>query len=345
MKTVMLVVAATTCSVSAFAQSSVTLYGRLDISANRFNLGGTPTRASEHLNTVTSDSSLFGFRGSEDLGGGLQAYFKMENGFQIDTGAQSSSTTFFSRESYVGLGDRQFGSFQFGLQYSPTIFTSSKVDPFFRLGLGSISSILQGNRGYGVIYANSIEYLTPAIAGISGRMLVALSEGAINGNSYAAGVEYAAGPFYAALTHDRSRTAATTVGLTGNPVGTKTWAAGATYDFSVVKLHGWYQINRTDGVPNVNGYLVGVTVPAGQADVRATYTRRNQPNANASLVALGSNYYLSKRTLMYAQVGRVINSDNSAFGLGAARTDQAAAGQLAPGREVSGLSIGIRHTF
>ena len=113
-------VAAGICS-GACAQSSVTVYGRIDMSANWLNFESTATKPSSTLKTLTSDASLLGFSGTEDLGGGSRAYFKLEHGVQIDTGVQSSPTAFWNRETYVGLGSASAGSVQLGSQWGPAV--------------------------------------------------------------------------------------------------------------------------------------------------------------------------------------------------------------------------------
>lgn len=103
-----LAVAAVLCTgVSAMAQSSVTLYGIVDASV-RHQSGLTGTNARSALSTTSVASgvgptSRWGLRGSEDMGSGLRAFFNLESGINVDTGASSNATTFFDRASVVGL--------------------------------------------------------------------------------------------------------------------------------------------------------------------------------------------------------------------------------------------------
>jgi predicted porin len=345
MKRFLLVASAASCSIGAYAQSSVALYGRIDVSTNYIIYDSTATRGSTRVKSLSSDASMFGFRGTEDLGGGKRAYFKLESGFNVDTGAQSNAVSFFNRESYVGLGDARLGSIQLGSQYTPNVFTSGRIDPFNRFGLGANTTFFQGTRGYPVSYNNAIQYLSPLVGGFSGKLLVAAGEGAPTGKGYSAEVEYGSGPLFAAVTYDQYRATAASVGLVGAPVWSKNLAAGAVYDFKVVKLHGWYQKNRVENRPDVNGYLLGLTVPAGQGDFRASYLRRDAQNADASLAAVGYYYYMSKRTFLYTQVGRLTNSGTAAFGLGPARAEAATLGLPAAGQDSKGLQLGVRHVW
>lgn len=331
---------------SAWAQSSVNVYGLIDMSVNYVRAGSTASRPSQSLATLSNDASRIGFRGNEDLGGGLRAYFKLETGVSLDSGNATSATQFWNRESYVGLSEKQFGSVQLGSQYAPMVWTSGKVDPFGRFGLGSITGLLQGSpRGWAVTYNNAVQYTTPDLDGFLGRLMVSPGEGAATGRSYTVSGEYAKGPVYATLNYDRVGTSATSVGLSGATVYTSTMSIGGTYNFGPVKLAGWYQSNRADKLANVNGYLLGATVPLAQGEIRMSYLHRSQTNADATQTALGYYHFLSKRTWLFSQVGRMRNTGTAAFGLGPARTEEAAAGLLTGGRTLNGIQLGIRHFF
>src|SRR5260221_366895 len=110
-KTVLALAALAAVSTSALAQSSVTIYGVVDASLE--NVKGT-----DSLTRVSSDNlatSRLGFRGVEDLGGGLKAKFTLEAGLKVDTGAQDSA--FWGRSAWVGL-EGGFGELRVGHQDS-----------------------------------------------------------------------------------------------------------------------------------------------------------------------------------------------------------------------------------
>jgi predicted porin len=347
MKPVPFVAAATALlSAAVQAQSSVTLYGLIDMSVNYARFASTATRPSQHLYALSSDASRLGFRGVEDLGGGQSAYFKLETGVSLDTGTQTSATQYWNRETYVGLSDRGWGSLQLGSQFAPMVWNSGKVDPFGRFGLGSITGLLQGSpRGWAVTFNNAVQYISPNLGGFVGRLMVAPGEGAATGRSLTASAEYSRGPAYVTVNYDRTGANAAAVGLTGGTVYVRTVSVGGTYNLGPVKLAGWFQSNRAARLANVDGYLVGATVPVKSGELRASYSSRDQVNADASLSALGYYHFLSKRTWLFGQVGRIDNTGTAAFGLGPARAEEAAAGLLAGGRSVDGVQLGIRHFF
>lgn len=343
-----LVAAAVALPTAAFAQSSVTVYGMIDASVINLRYSDTAARAGSNLTLLASDASRLGFRGSEDLGGGLRAYFKLEHGLQIDTGLATSATTFFSREAYVGLGDNKLGSLQLGSQYTPNVWTSIKADPFTRFGVGGQATLTQGLRGYPLIYNNAAQYISPTVGGFSGRLMVSAGEGAITGRSISGAVEYGQGDLYIGLVVDDLRTTPVSVGLTGtNPVSSRTIALAATYKLPVLKLHGWAQTNRISRLDDVNAYMAGVSVPVGDlGEVRATYTRRSGPNASgATLAAIGYSYQMSKRTSLYANVAKLTNQRTGAFRMGPAFGEQAGLGLPVADQDTSGVQLGMRHWF
>lgn len=338
--------AALTLPMAALAQSSVAMYGIMDVSVQHLSFGSTGTRPASSLTALTSDTSRLGFRGTEDLGGGMKAYFKLETGFQADTGIQTSATAFFNRETYVGLSDAGLGSVQLGSQWAPGLLMALKVDPFMRFGVGGQYALLQGSRGYQNRYDNVVQYISPNFGGVTARVLAAAGEGAVTGSSYSASVEYAGGPVYLGAVYDQVHATTASLGLrSGDPVVSRTLSLGATYDFSVAKLGAWYQSNRVDGLADVDGYMLGLTVPVGVGEIRASYAHRSTTNVSASLLAIGYGHYLSKRTQLYANVGRLSNSVTAAFRMGPATSEQAAASLPFPGQDTTGYQFGIRHFF
>jgi GBP family porin len=331
-------------ALAAHAQSTVTLYGRLDASVNSLRFSG-PNATSR--STLSSDTSYWGLRGSEDLGGGNSAYFKMESQFQVDTGAQGSATAYFNRESYVGLKSSRWGSIALGSQYAPTIWLTSRIDPFSRGYLGHIANLFQGSpRGYQPVMNNAIQYVSPTLGGFTGRAMFAPSEGGV-GTAQGLGLDYAAGALNLGLGYDALRVSAASVGLpAASPaVRSRTYALGATYKFDFARLMAYYQSNDTDRLPSVDGWLLGAIIPLGGGDVRVGYSRYSPtPTSEARQLALGYTYYLSKRTTVYSTIATLKN-EGSNKSLWPGRQDLAGQGLPGLGQDVRGFQVGIRHLF
>ena len=206
-----LVALAALAAVSAFAQSSVTLYGRVDtglFSSSTLNgaIGATPgskirQTGIDNGSTVGLTGSRWGMRGSEDLGGGLKANFKLENRFNVDNGAGSQAgPLLFGGEAFVGLSGgfgevragRLFTSFDDlrGIAVSRNVFDAAwtPVGDSYGVGLG-------GYQGRG---DNAIKYDTPNFGGFSAGLMYAFGENktstASAGLQVSGHVKYANGP-------------------------------------------------------------------------------------------------------------------------------------------------------
>ncbi|WP_428422877.1 porin [Methylibium sp.] len=329
-------------TMEASAQSNVTIYGRLDASINLQRFSAVAGADSTTRKTVSSDTSLWGLRGTEDLGGGMRAFFKLENGYQIDTGSAQVPTKFWNREALVGIGDSRYGSVQLGSQFTPAIWLTRAIDPFIRSNNGANLNLLQGLRGYAVMHDNAVQYISPNWDGLSVRAIVAASEGG-PGRGHSLAAEYKRGNGFVAVSYDNIKVPGVAVGRPGvSTLDSQTYALGGTYDLGTVKLHGWVQTNRIDGLSNVNGYMLGTTVPLGPGEIRASVIRRDAQAGNATQSAIGYFHLMSKRTTLYASIAKVDNKGAAAFGMWPGRLDIAAP---APGQDITGLQVGIRHTF
>ena len=335
---------------AASAQSSVTLFGVVDLSANSIKNGGTTARylASNQLN-----SNRLGFRGTEDLGGGLTAGFWLEAGMNNATGnagggsgnvapTDAPSSQLFNRRSTVSLTSRM-GEVRLGRDYDPSFWNTVFFDVNGANGLGQglnlISSLGSGATSIARTN-NSIAYFLPSgLGGIYGQLQVAAPEGAA-GNNYRGGrVGYAAGPVDVAVAYGTTKTVGGDFKMEN---------VGASYNFGVVKVFGYYNRN-TYGDLRQNVYEASASVPLGQGEFRASYAKADasgntaagvSTNANdARLASVGYIYNLSKRTALYTTYAKISNSGAAAFSI--------LPGSLgnASGRESSGYNFGVRHSF
>lgn len=182
---------------AAQTASSLQLYGIVDIGVE-FNDSGAPDGRRTLVNSGNLSGQRLGFRGTEDLGGGLKAVFNLEMGLSVDTGAVLSlpdePTSFFARRSVVGL-QGGFGELYLGRDYTPGFWTVIQNDRF-RYGLpgtASTPSQIAVTRA-----SNGVFYTTPALGGFTGRLAAALGAESSTapkdrGRFYSAGVEYRSG--------------------------------------------------------------------------------------------------------------------------------------------------------
>ncbi len=344
---------------TASAQSSVTLFGVVDAAVSAYSnksqtpLGNSVTTSQTALTNSGYNSSRLGFRGTEDLGGGLAASFWLESSLGNDDGTagagyndfKTGSNQFFNRRSTVSLSGA-FGEFRLGRDYTPTYWNDSVFDPFTANGVGT-NLISSANKGFGnqnyTRANNSVGYfLPPNLGGVYGQFMYAFNEKnkydpAIltpdTPNSQRAGryiggrVGYANGPVDVALAYGESTVAEDF--FAGNTSNVITWNLGASYDFGPVKLFGEYSDNKTKVDfasdisvtvdPHARGWLLGASVPVGPGLIRASYSavryihEGQSDNPKADKFAIGYVHNLSKRTALYTTVARV--NDRNGAGL------------------------------
>ena len=318
----------------ASAQSSVTLFGTVDLSAKYVKNDGSVKRVS--LSQDGINSSQLGFRGVEDLGGGLKASFILLAGVNADTG--TTNAKFFNRRATVSLLGG-FGEVRLGRDYTPTFWNNTIFDAFGTNGLGDSSHVGLGLLQPTFVRAdNSIGYFLPSnIGGLYGQFMVAAAEGVVPGKYIGGRVGFAAGPFDIAGAYATS-------GITGSTEKAKNANIGASYNLGVVKLMGYYdQVKQlTVKQTRVSGSVV---VPLGQGEIHAGYSQGKLDTAaapKAQQVALGYVYNLSKRTAMYGTISQVSNKGGATASVtgGTAQT----AAPIANGKS-KGLEVGVRHFF
>ncbi|OWW22647.1 porin [Noviherbaspirillum denitrificans] len=318
------------------AQTNVSIYGVADAGITRFDNGATTTT---RIDSGIQSGSRIGFRGTEDLGGGLSAIFTLENGFNIDDGTLGQGGRLFGRQAFVGLSSNTVGAIKFGRQYNPIRSAIEGVDPF-ALGLaGRADNVFNV---FGDRTDNTINFTTANFGGFTGQVAYSLGEVAGSnsiGRSFGLSAGYAAGPLSVIVAHHDQNLAAAGV-ATGD---SKATLLGGTFDFGVAKLHAAYARNKGQtaaGVTNIDrdDILLGVSAPVGgNGRILASWIRRSDDigaNRDADQIALGYTHDLSKRTNLYTSYGRTRNESAATLG-----------GASAAGRDPSVFNVGVRHRF
>ena len=343
-------------SVGAYAQSSVTLFGVLDVNARYVKNGDDKIKS---LSGNGVNTSRLGVRGTEDLGDGLKASFWLETGLNADSGTQSDSTRFWNRRSTVSLSGN-FGEVRLGRDYTPTYLGYTDYDVFGDNGVAASSKFdaslgvsRDGNvanssgaftgTGWGTRADNQITYLTPGnLGGFYGRASVAAGEGTAGKKYYGGRGGWAAGPIDVSASYGQYEVAP----VAGDDKF-KTFDVGASYDFGVVKAMSYYTQSKFAN-QKIATYSIGAIVPLGVGQIKAAYTHANQSGTTAAgvnvdandadQVALGYIYNLSKRTALYTTAAYVKNKGNATFAV-------ASAPSIAAGQKSTGLEFGMRHAF
>jgi predicted porin len=358
-----LIAIAALAATSAFAQSSVTMYGVVD--AGVFN-----TKANDVSQTALTNgahtSSRLGFKGTEDIGGGLKGNFGLEAGLSVDNGglggasgntsATAGTNQIFSRGAFVGL-EGGFGKINAGkisthsnshiLAYTPGATNIAAVS--FRTAATTSSGWLD----------NTIEYVSPTMAGLTARVLHTTGNSAATGaegiteatkkqgNGQEFGLAYANGPLTAGIYTATRKTTAS------NTIEAKTSGVGATYDFGVAKVG--FTSNKSDpdntaANDKLEGNSFAATYPVNANVTLSGFygvaKKLAATETKATFTSLNLDYALSKRTVAYTNYTTVKNSGGGTTSLaGMGTSNSAPLGAAAANGKASAIGVGIRHSF
>jgi predicted porin len=365
MKKTLIALAAVAATGAAFAQSSVTIYGRMDVGMNQQKTTLKQAGATAFYkgnNIVNEDglsTGLLGFKGTEDLGGGLTANFVHEMDLDMDVGALGVGT---GRDSTLGLSGG-FGELRLGRSYTPLFSTIGASDVFGTTGAGTVNTFGLANTA--VRASNAVFYTSPSFSGVTVKAFVQQNNaqdstsvgnaGKTSANGFS--IAYANGPLMLAAATGTEK--GTSFNRMGALTATTALAAAAiapvaaanakytasavtgTYDLGVAKIFAGFVTAKDDDNTTVVGgertskeTNVGVAVPMGAVTLMAgfgnnkTSAAGDAQAAKGNDYAVGATYSLSKRTTAYFKTGTYnkysVNADS-------VKTDR--------------TSIGLRHTF
>lgn len=353
----------------ATAQSSVTIYGRVD--------GGvdTPSSGGSRVNRSFSGGSAgshVGFRGVEDLGGGLSAVFRLEQGINIDDGSLGQGGRAFGRESSVGLRSRQLGALQMGRIPTPYYSVQSNVDAFNWEGGGGLLTLTRNlsattqrqvlPMGVSARQDNAINYISPRWGNLEFRGQYSFGEkSATIDRGYGISVRYQTADLDINAGYQRQEGADNATGRVTAVV------LGGSYDARFAKFFAGVTMEKnscsscTGAIARVPGTStsefrltnVGVRLPFGQLTAIAQFTRvsdrseyiASTGNRDANWIAFGGDYDLSKRTRLYFGAARITNKNGSQYVLGTGTSQAPAALVGSASGSSRNIYLGIRHNF
>lgn len=354
----------------AFAQSSVTIYGVADgtienVKASGATGGSVGERPS--MGRVVSNSSLIGFKGVEDLGGGLKAVFQLEQGFDLQSGAAGQGLA--TRDTYVGLAGN-WGTAVIGLLTDPYRLFGAKVDmnpgattigftgsiygEVTGLGLASNKTTLDDRK------SNAVAYTTPTVAGFHAVAAYVAGEnkanstqvapGGVNSRAWDLAAVYEWQKLFLGYAHVDARDA---LGVANQRV--KADRAIATYAFatgtSVSALWDQFKLNLPAADAKRKAWGVAVKQNFGANNVWAQYTKGNDVTGSlgggdtgAKQVTLGYSYDLSKRTMIHAYWSKITNESAANYDFYVNAVGRSG-GSIGAGADPQGYGIGLRHMF
>ncbi|WP_176256930.1 porin [Derxia lacustris] len=345
--------------------SNVTLYGVADVQVDDVRVSGTTAApfASRSIARVTSSSSLLGFRGSEDLGDGLSAIFQLESGLQFDTGAQTSSSALWGRDTYVGLRGG-FGQLRVGRLSGPYRVAEGRFDfnpgatgTAFNAALLSFFGATATDLGFGNRLSNAVFYETPKVGGFVASAIWSANEsnaGVPNSGAVGGGLRYDEGPWLVAYAIERRNG---TGGVGRHDTGQR---AGVSYKGSGWRLGSEFDRQTRDNDAGTaggssasrNAFSVMSGVDLGSGELVSEFTQANKlsgslcgsrcDDTGARMLSVAYYYPLSKRTLLTFRSTRIWNQDRASYEL-----HPSAPGLIgiAPGAQIGAYAVGVRHSF
>jgi predicted porin len=332
----------------AQAQTNVTIYGSIDSGLRRQTNVNAAGDSVLTMGTGTYYSNRFGFKGVEDLGGGMNARFALETGFSSKTGALDVANTLFNRTASVGIGG-SWGVVDFGRQYTVGFRTGSLIDPFnykyvtidpisgggsTSLPAAAVAAGLGASSTSGTRFSNDIQY-TGTFGPVIARAEYALGEVAGstgNGAAQSVGLAYLHGPVIAAGSYTQKKTA------TG--FKNKSYLLGGGYTFGSVKVKAGFSKEEQEtaalgDLRNKLGWIGASYAITPATELTAGYFE-SRYNSNAAegkrrLFLVGATYAFSKRTNLYADID--MNRYDGTLVPATGQTRQ------------TGVSAGIMHLF
>ena len=347
-KLIAMAVAGAVTAPAAIAQTAnpVTLYGRVFLTAVSVEGkagGGNP--AIPRRTRIDDQASLLGVRGTEDLGGGLKAFFQLETGFKAD----QNDTGFAQRNSGVGL-QGGWGSLLMGRWDTPYKVSAYPVDAFSDLTMAGISGLGHDQGNFDRRDQNMIQYWSPTWAGINLKLMYQVNEAKTatsDPHDQGGNITYTAGPIYAFYAYEEHKDPSSTVKKeTGNSVG-------ATFAFGPFKLGGEYEEikrkaatsgnfdKRKEWLANIQWTLGNNVLIYQHQDSKggaATSATVQQPSCKSDTLAWKYNF--SRRTYGIAEYMKTDNNDQATCSFATTATFP-----VQKGNDVNAFAIGLQHVF
>lgn len=337
-KLIALALSAIAAGAASAQTANVTLYGIVDTYVASHRANGV---SSTNLNGGGISGSRWGLRGTESLGGGMNAVFVLEGGFASDTGGLGQGGLLFGRQAYVGLNGG-FGSLTLGRQYAPAFYVQCNADDSFGGCLTAWSAVSNMNGFFANTLRpnNAIIYATPNMGGLTGALMWSLGESTVGtsaSRTLGANIQYKNGPIYAGIGYSDQKGDQLTAATRGS---NKHVSFGATYNFGVAYAGVFYAENKTMAGVKTKPLVASVTVPFGAARVGLQVAQVKSGSAKANSFGVLGEYDLSKRTNIY---GIYSNCKNK--GLACTSDGNVGVATAALNRSSSTFGLGVKHRF
>lgn len=347
--------------------ANVTVYGQANASFDMVNNGRTASNTGTRNNKVSSNASRLGVKGSEDLGGGLNAIFQIESAIGVDNAATSALA---NRDTYVGLSGEGFGSLVLGIKDSPYKASTRKLDAFIDtiadnrslMGFGSTQASFDGRT------SDSVTYTSPNLGGVTVAVQYgAKAETALGdqrkGSQWSLSAVYDAAPFYASVANERKST--TNASMYATQAREQAYKLGGAYKVEQFEADVVFErVTETaantattafsDNIGHKAVYLGGKFNISSSDAVKLAFTKKFNQNmdgrasrfdTSATQMSIGFDHSLSKRTAVYALFTKLNNKSAANYTLGNAGFSTGGTAPNGVGSDPSAVALGVKHNF
>jgi predicted porin len=313
-RTLLVAAVAALGSNATLAQSNATIYGRFNTSIERQDVGDT------NQTTMVNNASRLGFKGVEDLGGGLKAGFQLEHGFDSDTGAVTRDRPFWARQSEVNLGSDRVGTLRLGRFTSEAYYATADYVSLHNHDTGTSSDAFYAYLGRD---RDKVSYRTPEFAGLTAEAAYMLEESNFNdpNPAYDLAVNWASGPLALGLGYEKNGDA-------------QQVAVRALYELGAFTFGGYVQHDKNAfGPGNRTTLRLSGMYKLGNGEFHLNWGRAGDyssvpGDSSADQFTVAYNYNLSKLTKVYVFWTKVADSSAALYG-----------------GDFSSLAFGIRKNF
>lgn len=343
--------------------STVQLYGLMDIGVQHIS-NGPKGNSRSGISAGNMNGSRWGMKGTDDLGGGLSSVFVLESGFEPNTGKSAQGGRLFGRQAYVGLADKAWGQFSLGRHNTLMIDWLSKYNPFENAGFGGkrIDAAFSDRMDNSAKYVGKFGPVSVGAYYSFGWNNEQSWTDKNTGRMIGGGLRYKSGPFDAALLYHGKRADAPKAGANSHN-GEDRALLGLSYDFEAFKVYAGYRwleqkLAQRDYTSHL--YWLGASYsPSTPTRLSAVVYRMNGTTCDdmnvascpavqkagsdqkPTLMVLGGEYDLSRRTTLYALGSYALNDNGSSVSVIGGKHGV----NVEAGSNQFGLALGMRHRF
>lgn len=335
------------------AQAGVEVYGDARVSLDWVNNNDATAGKEDNALSLSSNYSNIGFRGDEDLGGGLSVLWKLEQEIGIDTGTFGGG-----RDTYVGLGG-SFGTVLGGHMRTPYRAATEVLDPFANTR-ADYNAVIGSFAGAGIMNdeartSNTISYMTPDMGGFRAALAYMLANTAgtddlpmtttqSDQDAWSLSADYNNGPIFASVAYE------TLSGVGGGGDDVTAWKIGGSYTIMDATTIGalYENIDAGGAIGDRNAWGLSVSHRMGSTTLMAAYNAADDTsvgNDGANQFSIGVKQALSKSTEVYALYTQVGNDNAGAYRLDNYNPGNIGGSPVIPGEDMSAFSFGINHMF